>query len=330
MTVQMLYPKLPGILLVAVLAVPAWFLGKLLPIIGGPVFGILFGMMIASRKRAERFEPGIQFTGRKVLQYAIVLLGFEMNLFQVLTVGHSSLLIILSTLCAAFIATFLIGRHLNLQGNTSILIGVGTAICGGSAIAATSPIIGASDKEVAYSISTIFLFNVIAVFVFPFAGHLLGMSDAGFGMWAGTAINDTSSVVAAGYSFSNKAGDFATIVKLTRTLMIVPITLALGMYMSLKQQTGASFRLSAVLPWFIGGFLTASIISTSGIIPAIMTKGLGQAGKFAIIMAMTAIGLNTRPTQLLRHGINPILLGLACWLAVALVSLAVQSYLHMW
>jgi uncharacterized integral membrane protein (TIGR00698 family) len=327
---QTFYTKLHGTLFVTALAIPAWFIGKSLPIIGGPVTGMLIGMLAASHRRPEKFEVGIQFTGKKVLQYAIILLGFEMNLFQVLSVGGSSLFIILFTLSAAFITAWIVGRYLNLRGNTSILIGVGTAICGGSAIAATAPVIGASDKEVAYSISTIFLFNVAAVFIFPFTGHLLGMSDAGFGMWAGTAINDTSSVVAAGYSYSSQAGDFATIVKLTRTLMIVPITLALGFYMSRKQHSGGRFSLQAILPGFIGGFLAASIISTAGFIPSSVAKSLSQAGKFAIVMAMTAIGLNTRPAQLIRHGIKPVLLGLACWLAVALASLATQSHLHMW
>jgi uncharacterized integral membrane protein (TIGR00698 family) len=287
-------------------------------------------MNLAFWKRPVGFETGIQFTGKKVLQYAIILLGFEMNLFQVANVGSSSLLIMLFTLSAAFITAAIMGRLLNLRRNTSILIGVGTAICGGSAIAATAPVIGASDKEVAYSISTIFLFNVAAVFIFPATGHWLGMSDAGFGMWAGTAINDTSSVVAAGYSYSNAAGDFATIVKLTRTLMIVPITLALAIYTARKQQTQSHFRLANVFPLFIVGFLLASVLSTVGILSPEVAKSLSAAGKFSIVMAMTAIGLNTRLPQLIRHGVKPILLGLACWLAVALVSLATQSYIHMW
>ena len=325
-----IFSILPGMLFVTLLAMPAWLIGKALPIIGGPVTGIIAGMLIAAMKRPTSFEAGIQFSGKKVLQYAIILLGFEMNLFQIVAVGGSSLTIIAATLIAAFLTAWLVGRILSLRGNTSILIGVGTAICGGSAIAATAPIIGATDKEVAYSISTIFLFNIAAVFIFPFAGHILGMSDAGFGIWAGTAINDTSSVVAAGYSYSSQAGDFATIVKLTRTLTIVPFTLGLGYYISRKRRSHGQIRLRSVLPWFIGGFLAASLISTVGIVTEPVAEKLGQAGKFAIVMAMTAIGLNTRPAQLVRHGINPVILGLACWVSVALVSLAVQALLHMW
>ena len=211
------YQMLPGFFLVIAIAIPAWIAGTFVPLIGGPVFGILLGMLLAFWKRPKAFDAGIKFSAKKILQGAIILLGFEMNLHHVFTVGSQSLLIMVFTLSAAFITAWLVGRYLQLAGNTSILIGVGTAICGGSAIAATAPVISANDKEVAYSISTIFLFNIAAVFIFPFAGHLMGMSDIGFGMWAGTAINDTSSVVAAGYSYSTAAGNFATIVKLTRT-----------------------------------------------------------------------------------------------------------------
>ena len=321
---------LPGLLLVASIAVPAWLIGKMLPLVGGPVFGILFGMLLAFRRRPTVLEPGIKFSAKKILQASIILLGFEMNLHQVFAVGSQSLSIMVFTLSAAFLTAWAVGRYLNLAGKTSILIGVGTAICGGSAIAATAPVISASDRDVAYSISTIFLFNICAVFIFPFFGHLLSMSDLGFGMWAGTAINDTSSVVAASYSFSHEAGNFATIVKLTRTLMIVPITLVLAVFVSRKNTGAGNFSLVKIFPWFIFGFLAASIISTLGWLTPATCKLLGNTGKFCIVLAMTAIGLNTHLKQLLANGFKPILLGLACWLAVALVSLGLQQYLQLW
>jgi uncharacterized integral membrane protein (TIGR00698 family) len=320
----------PGVLIVAAIAIPAWFLGIKIPLVGGPVFGILLGMIIAFWKRPIGLEKGITFTSKKILQYSIILLGFEMNLFHVFEVGSQSLLIMIFTLSAAFLTAWLVGRYLQLAGNTSILIGVGTAICGGSAIAATAPVISATNKEVAYSISTIFLFNIAAVFIFPFMGHVLGMNDIGFGMWAGTAINDTSSVVAAGYSYSQAAGNFATIVKLTRTLMIVPITLALAIYTSRKNVNNSTFSLAKIFPWFILGFLFASIINTTGYLPSSICQTLSQIGKFFIVMAMVAIGLNTHLKQLINNGIKPIILGLSCWMAVALVSLAVQHYLQIW
>ena len=320
---------LPGLLLVASIAVPAWLIGKMLPLVGGPVFGILFGMLLAFWRRPTVLEPGIKFSAKKILQASIILLGFEMNLHQVFAVGSQSLSIMVFTLSAAFLTAWAVGRYLNLAGKTSILIGVGTAICGGSAIAATAPVISASDRDVAYSISTIFLFNICAVFIFPFFGHLLSMGDLGFGMWAGTAINDTSSVVAASYSFSHEAGNFATIVKLTRTLMIVPITLVLAVFVSRKNTGAGNFSLVKIFPWFIFGFLAASIISTLGWLTPATCKLLGNTGKFCIVLAMTAIGLNTHLRQLIANGIKPILLGFSCWLAVAFVSLAMQHYLQL-
>lgn len=320
----------PGVAITIAIAIPAWFLGSMIPLVGGPVFGILLGMIIAFWQRPTYLNPGITFTAKKILQYAIILLGFEMNLFHVFAVGSQSLLIMIATIGAAFITAWLVGRYLRLEGNTSILIGVGTAICGGSAIAATAPVISATDKEVAYSISTIFLFNIAAVFIFPFMGHVLGMNDIGFGMWAGTAINDTSSVVAAGYSYSQTAGNFATIVKLTRTLMIIPITLALAIYTSRKNASNSTFSLAKIFPWFILGFLFASIISTTGFLSSSLCQTLTQIGKFFIVMAMAAIGLNTHLKQLINNGIKPIILGLSCWIVVALASLAMQHYLHIW
>ncbi|MCC5463856.1 YeiH family protein [Pelosinus baikalensis] len=321
---------MPGAFIVTIIAIPAWFLGTAVPLMGGPIFGILFGMILAFLKRPASLNFGISFTAKKVLQYAIILLGFEMNLIHVFAVGSQSLLIMISTISAALITAWLVGRYLRLTGNVNILIGVGTAICGGSAIAAAAPVIAATDKEVAYSISTIFLFNIAAVFIFPFLGHIFRMNDMGFGMWAGTAINDTSSVVAAGYSYSQAAGNFATIVKLTRTLMIVPITIALAILTSRKAENTGSFSFSRIFPWFIFGFIFASIINTIEFLPSSLCLTLAQIGKFFIVMAMVAIGLNTHLKQLIGNGIKPIFLGLSCWIAVAIVSLAVQHYLHIW
>lgn len=321
---------IPGILLCFCLALPAWYLGSQLPLIGGPVFGILFGMVVALWKRPENLQSGISFTGKKLLQWAIILLGFEMNLYHVFSVGSQSLWIMVFTLSAAFLTAWLAGSLLKVDGNNRILIGVGTAICGGSAIAATAPVIGAKDKEIAYSISTIFLFNIAAVFLFPAAGHWLGLTDSGFGMWAGTAINDTSSVVAAGYSYSHEAGNFATIVKLTRTLMIIPITFALSLFFARNQQKESTFSPAKVFPMFVLGFLAAALINTSGLLPAPLPALLTAAGKFLIITAMCAIGLNTHLRQLIKNGIQPILLGLSCWAAVALVSLFIQRYMGLW
>ena len=313
-----------GFIFSLIIALPAWFLGKTFSLIGGPVFGILLGMIVAFWKRPHTFDEGIKFTGKKILQYAIILLGFEMNLYTVLTVGQQSLLIIFSTLATAFATAFFIGKLLKIDSNTTTLIGVGTAICGGSAIAATAPVIKAHDKEVAFSISTIFLFNIIAVFIFPALGHILNLSDNGFGMWAGTAINDTSSVVAAAYSYSHPAGDYATIVKLTRALMIIPITIFLAFFCTKINKQETDYNVGKIFPWFILWFVVASIICTTNILPSYIAKSLTSLGKFSITLAMVAIGLNTNLKHLLKNGIRPILLGLCCWIAVAITSLIIQ------
>ncbi len=335
-----------GIALCLIIAAPSWFFGKFLPVIGGPVIGMVAGMLIAAafpRLRSLSVNPaaGIAFSSKKLLQYAIILLGFEMNLNRIVEVGGQSLLIMLFTLSAAFLIAFFLGKALKIRGTTTALIGVGTAICGGSAIAAAAPILRAKDEDVAHAISTIFLFNILAVFIFPQAGRLLGLSDTGFGMWAGTAINDTSSVVAAGTSWSAYTGNdtalvFATVVKLTRTLMIVPVTLVLALYSSrrgtrdYKEKAIGAFRFAKIFPWFVLGFLAAAVLNTVLPIPKEISAALVLAGKFLIVMAMSAIGLNTNMVKLVKNGLRPIVLGLACWLSVAGVSLAVQSFIKQW
>jgi len=338
-----------------IIAMPAWFLGKVFPVVGSPVFGILAGMMLSLffpklsglKWRFGGLEKGIKMTSKKVLQLSIILLGFGMNLFHVFKVGSQSIMVILVTLAASFVTAYLVGKSLSLDGKVTTLIGVGTSICGGSAIAATAPVIEASDEEVAHAISTIFLFNVLAVFIFPTLGRLLGLSDMGFGMWAGTAINDTSSVVAAGTAWSSAAGNdtalaFATIVKLTRTLMIVPITLFLAIYTARKKSlldgTGEggnelseteNFNFVKVFPWFVIGFLAAAVVNTIFELGALSTV-LVTVGKFLIVMAMAAIGLNTKIKKLLTQGLKPVVLGICCWIAVAGASLLVQSVIQMW
>lgn len=319
--------NLPGILLTVLIAIPAWLLGKSFPVIGSPVLGILFGMLLAFWQRPDKFSEGIKFTSKKLLQVSIILLGFGMNLHNILKIGSQTLALMVFTITATLLIAFFAGRLLKIGGKTATLIGVGTAICGGSAIAATAPVIDADNDEVAHAISTIFLFNVIAAFLFPLLGHMLGMSDFTFGLWAGTAVNDTSSVVAAGYSFSSDAGDLAVIVKLTRTLMIIPIAVLLAIYTS-RQAIGskaiAKFSIVKVFPWFVLGFLATAIMNTWLDIPPVLVNALVQSGKFLIVMAMAAIGLNTHLPQLVKSGGRPIILGFICWLALSVTSLIVQ------
>ena len=217
----------PGLLVCLALAVPSWFLGHAFPVIGGSVFAILAGMIVAMIIGSRTvLQPGIAFTSKKILQYAVILLGFGLNLSQIAKVGLLSLPIICTTITVSLVIAFLLKKYLTVPNNISVLVGVGSSICGGSAIAATAPVIGADDEEIAQSISVIFLFNILAALIFPTLGGILGMSNEGFGLFAGTAINDTSSVTAAASTWDtlhNTSGvvlNYATIVKLTRTLAI--------------------------------------------------------------------------------------------------------------
>lgn len=319
--------RTPGLLLAAAIALAALGLGRLAPLIGGPVFGIVMGILVRNLFAPDgRFTPGIQFAGKQVLQWSIIALGFGLSLNQVARTGLESLSVTLVTMTVAFLAAWGLGRALKVHDKLKILIGVGTAICGGSAIAAVTPIIKPDEHDTAFAISTIFLFNLVAVLLFPLLGHLLHLSDLGFGLWAGTAINDTSSVVAAGYSFSKAAGDYATIVKLTRATLIIPICLVLALAVAWreKKQGASDFSLKKIFPWFILWFLVASAVRTAGLIPAAIQPAIHMAAEFLIIVALTAIGLSANLRRMASTGARPILLGLGVWAAVSVSSLLVQ------
>lgn len=323
-----------GLLLCLAIAIPSWFLGKAVPVVGGPVFSILIGMvltLILSNK--EPFTAGISFTSKKILQTAVVFLGFGMNLTEILAKGKQSLPIILTTISTSLIIAFIMYKILKINSNSAVLVGVGSSICGGSAIAATAPVIDASDEEVAQSISVIFLFNVIAALIFPTLGAALGLTNEGFGLFAGTAINDTSSVTAAATAWDGIHGsntlEAAAIVKMTRTLAIIPITLVLAIYRSRKsnQTQGSSFSLKRAFPMFVLFFVLASVVTTVFQLPAGVTAPLKDLSKFLIIMAMAAIGLNTNIVKLIKTGAKPILTGFCCWIGIAVMSLLMQHVL---
>lgn len=329
----------PGLGLVLAISVVAYLLGRLVPVIGGPVFGIVIGMVVgALRRPAARFRPGIAYAGKQVLQIAIVLLGTGLSLSQILHTGGSSLPVMLGTMAAALLGAWLFGRLLGVSADLRTLIGVGTGICGASAIAATSSVVGAGEMDIAYSISTIFLFNVIAVLTYPTIGHLLHFSQSAFGLWAGTAINDTSSVVAAAYTFGHAAGNHAVIVKLTRTTLIIPITLVLAAVRILRMRAEArrlheagagdakAPRISwrKLIPWFILWFLVAAVLNTLGIFSKGATHALADVALFMIVMALAGIGLSADFGQMRRTGVRPLVLGAILWATVGLSSIALQ------
>lgn len=328
-----------GLLLCFFIAVIARFLGKQMPVIGGPVFAILIGMILTLMiRKKDCLQPGISYTSKKILQLAVVLLGFGLNLADILMKGRQSLPIIISTISTSLIIAYILSRVMKVPSKISTLVGVGSSICGGSAIAAAAPVIGADDEEIAQSISVIFLFNIIAALIFPALGGMLGLSNEGFGLFAGTAINDTSSVTAAATAWDGIHGsntlDAATIVKLTRTLAIIPISLFLAFLRTKKEKqtadTGTKVKLRQIFPYFVLFFVLASVLTTVLSLPATVTAPLKELSKFFIIMAMAAIGLNTNVVKLVKTGGKPIFMGLCCWIGIALVSLGLQQILGIW
>ncbi|NLO89452.1 MAG: YeiH family protein [Clostridia bacterium] len=327
------YTKLlPGISLCLIIGIISYFLGKEFPLIGGAVFGIVIGIALKNTMQIPAsMEAGINFTAKKILKGAIIVLGAGLSLGQVWKTGMESLSVMLCTLTAAYIAAFIFSKPLRVPENLTHLIGTGTAICGASAVAALAPVIEAEDSEIAYSISTVFFFNILAVLIFPTLGHVLGLNDYAFGLWSGTAVNDTSSAVAAGYIFSDKAGEYATIVKLTRTTMIIPICLIYAAYIASKKraqakQSGTNFSMAKLFPWFIFGFLGASLLNTAGLFNEAVVAGANWLGKFMIIMALAAVGLQADIKQMIKTGFRPIALGMIVWFVVSVVSLLVQHF----
>jgi uncharacterized integral membrane protein (TIGR00698 family) len=340
--------RLPGVALVLPLAVLATGFGKLVPIVGGPVAGIVLGVGFAAVRRPAELadgalKPGIAWCGKFVLQFAVVLLGAQLSLRQVFEVGAESLPVMLGTLAVCLLLAWWLGRKvLKVPGNLAALIGVGTGICGASAIAAVTPVIGAVGVEVTYAVSVIFLFNIVAVVVFPLLGHLLDMGQHAFGLFAGTAVNDTSSVVAAATTFGDIAAHDAVVVKLVRTLMIIPICIVLARMVARRAERRAAAngtetsataaapatrvgRLLRLIPWFLIGFLVLATANTAGLLPAGVREAVPETAAFLITMALTAIGLSTDLPALRRAGHRPLLLGGALWAAVTATSLLLQA-----
>lgn len=329
----------PGIILSVGVALLACWLESLLPIhlIGSAVIAMFIGMVLNHFLRNTKvFVSGLKFTSKKILKFSIILLGLSLNITTILNVGKMSLTVMVFTLLTCFGGGYFIGKALGLNWKLSNLISAGTGICGGSAIAAIAPTIDADDNDVAYAMSATFLFDMAMIVLFPIMGQAMGMTDQAFGIWAGTAVNDTSSVVATGYAFSEGAGDFATMVKLTRTLAIIPTVITFAfVQLRLKRkealansQNGselkANFSIAKIFPWFILGFLAMSIVASVFPIPAAVVSGTKSASKFLMVCALAAIGLNTSFSSMKKAGIRPMIHGFIISALVVVVALLVE------
>lgn len=315
------------------------------PVIGGAVIAIVAGMVTTVFwKDKNSFAPGITFTSKKILQWAVVLLGFGMDLGVVFQTGKQSLPIIVCTITTSLVLSFVLHKAMDIPSKISTLVGVGSSICGGSAIAATAPVIDADDEEVAQAISVIFFFNVLAAILFPIFGQMIGFdttSGEAFGVFAGTAVNDTSSVTAAASTWDSMWGlgsqtlDKAVTVKLTRTLAIIPITLVLAFLRTRKASENGENKVSMkqIFPFFILYFIAASVITTVAVqsgISANVFAPVKELSKFFIVLAMAAIGLNTDIVKLVKTGGKPLVMGACCWAGITAVSLLMQHLMHIW
>jgi len=328
---------LPGLAVAFTLGTAGILLGHLVPVVGAPVIALLLAIGVRAlldrrlSTAVARLRPGAAFAGRYLLQVAIVLFGAGLSVATVLRVGAASLPVMLGTLAICLAAAWLLGRLLRIGDPLRTLVGAGTGICGASAIGAIGPALAADATEMAYAVSTIVVYNVLAAVLFPAIGHALALGPHAFGLWAGTAVNDTSSVVATAFSYGPGAGQYAVVVKLTRSLMIVPIVLVIIARQARRARTGAQNpstprpRVWRLIPPFIVVFLLAAGLNSLGAVPSRWHGSLPGLAGFATSVAMAGIGLGTSFTELRRVGLRPLALGGLLSTLTAASSLALQA-----
>lgn len=309
----------PGFALALVIALLAKGIEALLPfdVIGASVIAMFIGMLINGyRKPGKTTAPGVKFTAKKILKFAIILLGASLNVTTILNVGRMSLTVMLFTLLTCFGGGYFIGRALGLDWKLSNLISAGTGICGGSAIAAVAPVIDADENQTSLSLATIFILNAVALFVFPVIGHWLGMGQTQFGTWAAIAIHDTSSVVGAGAAYGEEALKVATTVKLTRALWIIPLSLVSAL---IFRQKGKKIQ----IPWFIFWFVVAMLVNTYCNLPTQLTHGISVAARCGLSATLFLIGGGLSIEVIRKVGLKPLVLGIILWAVISVASLAV-------
>ena len=321
-----------GIAICFAVAALSVLLETLIPgeVLGASIIALFMGTIINSFFHPNWIKPALKFTSKRILKVAIILLGASLSVNTILSVGKMTFFVMIFTFAMCFGGGYFIRKLFGLNWKLSNLISAGTGICGGSAVAAIAPVIDADDKDIAFAMSSTFLFDMVMVALYPLMGKALGMSDIAYGIWAGTSVNDTASVVASGYAFSEAAGDFATMVKLTRTIAIIPTVLVfayIGTRVKQKElkaaNQGAKVNLMKIIPWFIAGFLALAILNSVGIIPAGLSSVMKSASKFLMVTALAAIGLNTSITDFKKAGLAPMFYGVTIDTLVTLTALAV-------
>jgi len=308
------------------------FAERLIPgeLLGASIIALFMGTIINSFFHPTWIKPALKFTSKRILKVAIILLGASLSINTIMSVGKMTFFVMIFTFAMCFGGGYFVRKLFGLNWKLSNLISAGTGICGGSAVAAIAPVIDADDKDVAFAMSSTFLFDMVMVALYPLMGKALGMTDIAYGIWAGTSVNDTASVVASGYAFSEIAGDFATMVKLTRTIAIIPTVLVfayIGTRMKQKElkelNNGQKVNLVKIIPWFIGGFLLLAILNSVGCIPSAASGILKGTSKFLMVTALAAIGLGTSITDFKKAGLKPMFYGITIDTLVTLTALIV-------
>lgn len=321
-----------GVAICFVVAVLSILLEKAVPgeLLGASIIALFMGTIINSFFHPSWIEPALKFTSKKILKVAIVLLGASLSINTIMSVGKMTFFVMLFTFAMCFGGGYFIRKFFGLNWKLSNLISAGTGICGGSAVAAIAPVIDADDTDIAFAMSSTFLFDMVMIALYPLMGKALGMSDIAYGIWAGTSVNDTASVVASGYAFSEAAGDFATMVKLTRTIAIIPTVLVfayIGTRIKQKEMkatsNGQKVHLVKMIPWFIGGFLLLAVLNSIGYIPVAVSGVMKSTSKFLMVTALAAIGLNTSITDFKKAGLAPMFYGITIDTLVTLTALLV-------
>ena len=316
-------PILPGVGLSLLIASVAYFIGKAFPAVGGVIIALLIGIIVRNTvKLPESFNKGINFVVKVLLKVAIVLLGATLSIGSMIHAGTHAIVPIVIVVVGGIVIAIVFGRIFKVNNTLNLLIGVGTSICGATAISVVKGVVQAKEAIIAYAITTIFLFNIIATIFYPLIGQWLQLSSIQFGIWVGTSIHDTSSVVAVGYLIGDEVGEIATTVKLVRTLFILPLVLILSFVFTRKMKsTEQKFSIKQAFPMFILGFLAMSFFYSFGYIPEDYSITLGMIAKFIIIMVMASVGLQVNWSKFKSLGVKPILVGLIASVFVASISL---------
>jgi uncharacterized integral membrane protein (TIGR00698 family) len=320
---------LPGIALTGAIAAAAFGLRQLpgvtvlSPLILSILIGIAFHNVVGTPAQAK---AGIKFSLRRILRFAIILLGLQLTAAQVVEVGAGGVAVIVTTLVATFLFTKWFAARIGVDGKLAELIAAGTSICGASAVIATNTVTDAPDEDVAYAVACVTVFGSIAMFTYPLLPGLLHLTPKAFGLWTGSSIHEIAQVVAAAFQDGKEAGEFATIAKLSRVMLLAPVVLALGFLASRRAKDTSGTSASVPLPWFVLGFIALAGLNSVFAIPPHLKTVAVPATSFLLSMALAAMGLETDIRKLKAKGFKPFLVGLAAFLFIASFSLTLVHF----